>query len=382
MAEFVNLNDANETPEIIPYSPTSLELITPNSEILNGDIARLYVQEYLTDPEATNLETLTLSVGINQELEETDENCETCNPADFYGDTYVNKTFNRDNLFSELTSDYERAIARKNLGIAEEFSLTWGNISGNFRHQEDLYNFIVDSTAININELIGEINLKLTQWGYDIKISLDSKAPIESPSFSGVPTAPTPTYNDSSNQIPTTEWVTNKFIEIGSIVPDLKFIQLNKNSINIGEPAIELIVSWDYNAEIQAQSINGIPLLLSRRTHIFPSVSTNKTIVLSYTINGVTYQKEISFTVITPIYYGTSVNYNTGSKIDGREFILNCGDSSYGYIFVPGVSPVRISIDGFVGGFINLGTVLIYNVTYTIYKTANFGLGKLYITIL
>ena len=46
-----------------------------------------------------------------------------CNIIKTYGNESVEGFFLKENLFSELISDYQRAIARFNLGIGEEYSL-------------------------------------------------------------------------------------------------------------------------------------------------------------------------------------------------------------------------------------------------------------------
>jgi hypothetical protein len=48
---------------------------------------------------------------------------ESCGIEKFYGDPSKEGYFKLENLFSELVSDYQRAKARYNLGIAEEGAL-------------------------------------------------------------------------------------------------------------------------------------------------------------------------------------------------------------------------------------------------------------------
>ena len=52
------------------------------------------------------------------------------------------KYFEIANYLSELNSEYERHLVRKNLGISDKYSLTWGNISGNIRDQQDFVDFL------------------------------------------------------------------------------------------------------------------------------------------------------------------------------------------------------------------------------------------------
>ena len=48
----------------------------------------------------------------------------------------------RDNFLSEYRTELEKAKVRKNLGIADEASLIWGNIDGTIEEQEDLVRYI------------------------------------------------------------------------------------------------------------------------------------------------------------------------------------------------------------------------------------------------
>ena len=53
--------------------------------------------------------------------------------------------FKIDNLFGELWSEAQKTIARKNLGIADDNNLFWGNIKGYIENQKDVKTFINNS---------------------------------------------------------------------------------------------------------------------------------------------------------------------------------------------------------------------------------------------
>ena len=53
--------------------------------------------------------------------------------------------FKVDNLLGELWTEAQKSIARKNLGIADENSLFWGNIKGQIENQKDVKSFINSS---------------------------------------------------------------------------------------------------------------------------------------------------------------------------------------------------------------------------------------------
>jgi phage-related tail fiber protein len=76
-----------------------------------------------------------------------------------------------------------------------------GNIS--IQRAATLHNMIIDNQNLNID------NDGFTEPGYEpaIKINGFYPAPIDSPHFRGVPTAPTPPLNDNSTNIATTEYV-------------------------------------------------------------------------------------------------------------------------------------------------------------------------------
>jgi len=48
----------------------------------------------------------------------------------------------RNNFLSEYRTELEKAKVRKNLGIADEASLIWGNIDGTIEEQKDLIQYI------------------------------------------------------------------------------------------------------------------------------------------------------------------------------------------------------------------------------------------------
>lgn len=131
------------------------------------------------------------------EIEDTEPIClkEDCSVQNRYKCADERGYFLIDNLFSELTDNYQRTLARINLGIADEYSLIWGNIKGNLINQEDLYNFVTSSIDTSIHNV------------------LNSKADVYSPSFSGEPTTTLPSTSDDSSRIASTKWVNNKIKE-------------------------------------------------------------------------------------------------------------------------------------------------------------------------
>lgn len=76
-----------------------------------------------------------------------------CSVPSFYGNTDEDGNLKKDNMFSEFTDDYQRAKARENLGISDEYTLQWGNIEGNVVNQIDLCIYIDEAIKKAIAKL-------------------------------------------------------------------------------------------------------------------------------------------------------------------------------------------------------------------------------------
>lgn len=377
MADFVNIESGNDTLNIIPYNPTSISNVNLDSEIIDGLItpeeADVIVDNnvFTIDKIQTNFET---------PAEEPILVHGDCDVSKFYGDP-INDAFKKSNLFSELVDDYQRAIARQNLGVVDKYSLVWGAITGNIIQQVDLNNLIVSQIATYENALIDEINLALARWAVELNTELQLKAPLDSPTFTGTPTTSLPSIDDDSNRIASTEWVNAK-LGGWSGTSNLTSFTLSKDYMYVDEANVTTICNWTYDGEVQAQSINGIPLSSEIRQYIFTNINDSFVISLSYTINNETFVKNITFERIIPKFYGKVLDYTQAIKSRYDFATVTCNEDEYAYVYIPNGVNARISVDNIVGGFTFLGTILISNVTYYIYKTYHSGLGKLYITIL
>ena len=397
MAEFVNLN-ADESLVIIPTSKTSIQNITPTTEVITYEdttviptpVPDIDVPTY-TDtnnslPNVTaNLDLTTIEIPADQGVYEIDlktgyipDEAESDCLTQHYGDTNPDDSFKRMNLFSELTDEYQRAMARFNLGIGDTYSLVWGNISGNFVNQKDLYSFILNELASEINGVATEVNTKLAQWAYDIRIALEQKANIASPHFTGEPTTSLPPLIDASDRIASTEWVTAKLSNTSAI----NSFAFDKEFMFYGDTPINVTCSWDYNTPIESQTINDISIPINSRTHTFTNVDSAFLAKLTYVINGETYTKYITFQTYYPIYYGVNSNYLLDEKTKEQAFTLVCNSGEYGYLFIPLNNKARIAVDNIVGGFTLQGSILTLGIQFYVYKSVNSNLGELNINIL
>lgn len=378
MAEFVNIESGNDDLNIIPISPLSITNVNLDSELIDGIITP---EEINTQPE-DSIYTIDLhQTSIETPSEEPILVHRDCDVSRFYGDPYADGAFKLSNLFSELVDEYQRSVARKNLGVADKYSLTWGAISGNVLQQIDLVNFVNEHTVSEINQLINELNLVLVHWANDLNILLNTKASLHSPNFTGEPTSTLPASSDASSRIATTEWVNNK-INNSFESKFIETISLNRAYMYFDEENVLVTINWEFNTDIEAQWINNISLPLNTRTYNFTNVNDSFTIMLSYQVEGKIYSKSLSFEKVIPNFYGKALDYTLNQKSREKSAVITCNINEYAYVYIPNQSAARIAVDNIVGGFVTVGSILISNVTYYIYKTYHSGLGQLNITIL
>ena len=380
MAEFIRLDEQEQDAPILPDYPHSISNIKPDTKIIDGVIEKEEVEGICAD-----YSVITINKIDSAEIEEegVDHICikDDCDTSKYYGCTGGDDGFQKENLFSELTDEYQRTIARINLGIADEYALKWGNIKGNLSNQKDLYTFVTDSIAFDINKVIDEINLKLAQWACEIEIRLNNKADIYSPSFTGTPTTTLPLMTDSSNRIASTEWV-NARIEAAAIDENIKAISVDPEYMSYGDEPTDVTVTWEYYKDVTEQTINGVTLKPEARQYTFAGMTTSMVITLRYKYEDITAVKVVTFDIKYPNYYGTSPDYTKLNKTINNIFTTTANGSEYIYVMIPNGSSAVLAVSSIIGGFRLLGTQEIFGNIYYIFKSANAGLGETTIEIL
>lgn len=374
------LTDEELDSGIIIFNPSSINTTKPGDTIVNGTISEDEKFGIPTSEDFIEIEKLD---GIETDKKEDEEHIyvKGCDAASYYGDPSKEGEFLKRNLFSEITTDYERTIARRNLGIAEAYAMLWGNITGNLLNQEDLVKFVQDNSIQSFNQLIDEINLKLSQWAYEIDQELENKADIMSPDFKGTPKTTNPITTDDSRRIPTTSWV-NAVVDNALGGTNLKGISITPEFSYIGEVTPKVTVTWDYEEPIELQSINGIEINPDVRSYTFENVSETFYIRIRYVHGGVTYARVVSFNVLCPIYYGSSPDYNKCFKSPDYRIKAKAGESDYIYVFVPDGDEAILQVNGIHGGFTHIGYIKINDYVYTVFKSEQTDLGDTVIDII
>lgn len=380
MAEFIRLDEQEQEAPILPDYPHSISNIKPDTKIIDGVIEKEEVEGICADYGVITIDKID---SVKVEEEGVDHICikDDCDTSKYYGCTGGDDGFQKENLFSELTDEYQRTIARINLGIADEYALKWGNIKGNLSNQKDLYTFVTDSIAFDINKVIDEINLKLAQWACEIEIRLNNKADIYSPSFTGTPTTTLPLMTDSSNRIASTEWVNAK-IAAASIDDNVKAISLDPEYMCYGDEPTDVTVTWEYYKDVTEQTINGVTLKPEARQYTFAGMTTSMVITLRYKYEDITAVKVVTFDIKYPNYYGTSPDYTKLNKTIDNIFTTTANGSEYIYVMIPNGSSAVLAVSSIIGGFRLLGTQEIFGNIYYIFKSTNAGLGETTIEIL
>lgn len=380
MAEFIRLDEQEQEAPILPDYPHSISNIKPDTKIIDGVIEKEEVEGICADYDVITIDKID---SVKVEEEGVDHICikDDCDTSKYYGCTGGDDGFQKENLFSELTDEYQRTIARINLGIADEYALKWGNIKGNLSNQKDLYTFVTDSIAFDINKVIDEINLKLAQWACEIEIRFKNKADIFSPSFAGTPTTTLPLMTDNSNRIASTEWVNAK-IAAASIDDNVKAISLDPEYMCYGDEPTDVKVTWEYHKEVVEQSINGVTLSPEVREYTFTNRTTSMVVTLKYKYEDISATRVVTFDIKYPNYFGTSPDYTKLDRTIDNVYTVNAGANEYIYVMIPNGSNTVLGVSSIIGGFKLLGTQEIFSNLYYIFKSAQAGLGETTVEIL
>lgn len=300
-----------------------------------------------------------------------------CDSSNSTGCSGQGKYFQVINLFSELTSNYQKKLARQNLGILDSQLFKWGNITGDLSEQIDLCNFVNTSIKYSSDELTKLFDLKLEEW---VDIIDKNKADIFSPNFLGCPTTTTPLLTDNSNRIASTEWVNAK-IQAQVTDQNLKKFQLNPEYGMHGDEPINVTLSWEYAQDVDSQTINGQVIDSSIREYTIENVSGNTEFILTYTIGDKSVSNTAIYSLLFPTFYGTSLDYTQCERTISNVFTVDAGYGEYITILVPNGNKIDLAVSSIIGGFNFLKTEEIYGNTYYVYQSIISGLGNTTIEI-
>lgn len=293
-----------------------------------------------------------------------------------YGDFDPEGYFKRDNLFSEITDEYARMQARINLGIAEAYAMKWGNLTGNILHQKDLYDFVMDNIHLNIQDLINALNLHLTKWAQEINARFETKADINSPTFTGIPKVPSPISTSNSTQIANTAWVKQRINEI--VFQDLSYLNINPEMVSYEDLPALITLEWEFNNPITQLYINKVEFPIDTTSYSI-TITESTNIEFKYILSdGSIRIKDIYIEVRVPTYYGDNLN-SLQSTLD-NTIVHQAANGNYHYILSDKLD-LELEVNGIIGGFTNEGIVDKHGKAFYVYKSKNHSLGKLKIKL-
>lgn len=300
-----------------------------------------------------------------------------CNIIKTYGNESVEGFFLKENLFSELISDYQRAVARFNLGIGEEYSLVWGNITGDIKKQEDLYEFLTNSLDSYVDDYTGDVNDLLVRFTAEVNRMLSQKVNRHSPHLEGIPTTSLPGIDDDSARIASTEWVNQKLSMDESNI--LKFIKLSSDHMFYGEPPKTIVLSWEFYQPVEEVKVNGEIINITNKSMTIPNLDGDYLIHFYYKVGGIEYNKFLTFNKVHAYYYnftGKGIP-TTGTK--DFPFLVDSGQDKFVYLYIPNDNKARLSVDNIYGGFVLIDSMIINGILYYLYRTVNYGLGEIHL---
>lgn len=301
----------------------------------------------------------------------------TCGDEQFYGDESKEGYFVKENLFSELVDDYQRAVARFNLGIGEEYALIWGNIKGDISNQADLEKYLIDILGDYIDVYTEKMEELLDEWRREMENKISQKLDKFSPHLEGIPTTTLPEISDDSDRIASTKWVKAVLGEDEGRL--LKYAYLDKNFLFTDEQPKDVYVIWEFYEAPEELIVDGNNIPVNRKDYLVGKLSKDTFIRISYRYGDKWYHKSLAFNVISAIYIGTSSEISLMNRSEKSSWVIDSSENDFVYLHIPNDSQARISVDNLYGGFEAVNNFLIGGIHYYSYRTVNSGLGKLHI---
>lgn len=299
---------------------------------------------------------------------------EGCGNEQYYGDPSKEGYFKKGNLFSELTDEYQRSIARFNLGIAEEYAMKWGNITGEIIDQADLYEYIRNQFREFADNYLDGIHNLIKDWEATVRVLLETKLDKYSPHIEGHPTVDTPDGDDNSNRIPSTEWVRNLIGDTGEY--SLNSIEFSPDILYIGE-STPVKLKWSFYEMPDEIRIDGLEVPVDSTEYDFGIINEQLKTKFSFRVGDIWYNRFLVLDVVKGIYYGKSGNIDLDTRTKNYSFSVDLFDNELLYLHIPDDENALIYCDNILGGFEHLDIVPKDGIVYHKYRTVNEGLGKL-----
>ena len=185
-------------------------VVTPLNKILI-DTTNDHI-EFWIDVSGTSTQQLYIADGAIVPVTDNDIDLGTSSLQ--FKDLYINGTANIDSLVADTADINGGTIDGTIIGGTSAAAITGTTITGT--------SFVIGSASIDETELeiLDGATLTTTELNYvdgvtsSIQTQIDTKAPLASPSLTGIPTAPTAASNTNTTQIATTAYVQTEITEL------------------------------------------------------------------------------------------------------------------------------------------------------------------------
>lgn len=308
----------------------------------------------------------------------SDCSCKSCSNQQKY--------FEISKCFEELTTEVQKAQARYNLGLSDEWNMKWGNIKGFVEEQKDLTAYLdryIQVYKQTINETFNDLKVSLEatiqnqvnlleqdrkQIEALIQQVVNFKKQIEDSVKSKVDRSEIPTIQNPYNQAYTHN-DSPKVHSVGEALDALLYkeleINMTKTIPEIGEigETLDVVFGWGYNKFVESQTFDSREISIATRSITVRGV-TETTSKLLTASDGV---KNKSVTIQIPFkqacYYGTSILTPTSESIintftrdlkfdKGSTVTITANNNEYIYFVLPkSLEDITFSVGGFEGGF-------------------------------
>lgn len=313
-----------------------------------------------------------------------------CNVVD--GNVINDITLKKSQHLSEFITEVDKALARKNLGIPDDFTLKWGNLKGNIEEQKDLWiqlQLILESITdlenkveTDLQDTIKQLKLELAT---KITKELEGESASEQIEYSNVEFPNIKNMKDALDQVLYKDLVIN--------------LSCNPNIVEDGQQLSEIKYNWSLNkSHIVSQTLDDIIIDNQLRQYTLNGPFV-KTVSKTLKVNDGT--KEYSASATTYFYPGLYFGTSNKEELTDSDILkfnkkllanrystvtVNADSQSYIYICIPYIyGAATFKVGGFEGGFLLLNDNYIFNrykeIRYRIYKSENKGLGNTTITI-
>ena len=190
-------------------------VVTPLNKIL-VDTTNDYI-EFWIDVSGTSTQQFYIADGAIVPVTDNDIDLGTSSLQ--FKDLYINGTANIDSLVADTADINGGTIDGVTIGGSSAGAITGTTITGT--------SFVIGNASINETELeiLDGATLTTTELNYvdgvtsSIQTQLNTKAPLSSPSLTGIPTAPTASANTNTTQVATTAYVQTEITDLIGAAP-------------------------------------------------------------------------------------------------------------------------------------------------------------------